>query len=59
MKLSYFASKFPFIINLYLPPNTNDKVYTTVIDALEYVLEFLEGTDEIIIVEDCNLPGVS
>ena len=65
MKLSYFVSKFPlrksslFIINLYLPPNSNDKVYTTVIEALDYVLEFLEGTDEIIIVGDFNLPGVA
>ena len=48
-----------FIINLYLPPNTNDKVYTTVIDALDYVLEFLERTDEIIIVRDFNLASVA
>ena len=47
------------IINLYLPPNSNDKVCTTVIHGLDYILEFLEGTDEIIIVEDFNLPGVA
>ena len=54
-----FGKSSDFIINLYLPPNTNDKVYRTVIVALDYFLEFLEGTDEIIIVEDFNLPGVS
>ena len=58
VKISFGKSSV-FIINLYLPPNTNDKVYTTVIDALDYVLEFLEGTDEIIIVGDFNLPDES
>jgi hypothetical protein len=58
VKISFGKSSV-FVINLYLPPNSNDKIYKTVINALDYVLEFLEGNDEIIIVGDFNLPGVA
>ena len=50
LRQMYFGKLSVFIINLYVPPKSNDKVFTTVSDALDYVLEFLEGTDEILTV---------